>query len=95
MTRSDIIRAIAKKFSGLRVGDIDRVVNIINGQIVAAVSAGRRVELRGFGVFSPKRLAPKLASNPRGGSRISLKDRRSVKFRAGLTLNKKINNKPE
>lgn len=93
MTRSDIIKAIYKKKGSLRLSDIDRIINIINGHIVSSVKEGSRVELRGFGVFSPKMLASKLASNPRGGSRINLDDRRSIKFKAGLTLNNKINTK--
>ena len=93
MTRSDIIKKIFKAKRELLVGDIERIVDMINHTIAKSLAEGSRVELRGFGVFSPKKLASKNAASPRGGKRIVLPARTSVKFRAGKGLSQKINNK--
>ena len=57
------------------------------------MAEGHRIELRGFGVFAPKKLASKVASNPKGGAKINLPERVSVKFKAGKLLSSKINDK--
>jgi len=91
MTRSDIIRRIFKTKRELLVGDIERIVDMINHTIGKSLAEGARVELRGFGIFSPKKLAAKNAASPRGGKRIVLPARTSVKFKAGKGLSQKIN----
>jgi integration host factor subunit beta len=91
MTRSDIIKRMFKARRELLVGDLERIIDMINETIVKALATGARVELRGFGVFSPKHLAKKNASSPQGGKRIVLPERTSVKFKAGKILAKKIN----
>ena len=91
MTRSDLIKALYQKKRTLQLTDIEKIVDIICGKVSDSITEGRRIELRGFGIFSPKRLAPKVASNPKGGSEIRLGERTSVKFKAGKALSQKIN----
>ena len=93
MTRSDIIRIIYQNKNNLLIRDIEKVVDILTEKISTSLANGHRIELRGFGVFAPKRLAPKMASNPKGGAKISLPERVSVKFKAGKLLSQKINKK--
>ena len=92
MTRSDIIKKIYQHKSNLLVRDIEKIVDILTDTISSSLAEGHRIELRGFGVFSPKKLASKIASNPKGGARINLPERVSVKFKAGKLLSNKINN---
>ncbi len=93
MTRSDIIKIIYQKKSNLLLRDVEKIVDILIEKISSSLADGHRIELRGFGVFSPKKLAPKIASNPKGGEKINLPERVSVKFKAGKLLSEKINNK--
>ena len=93
MTRSDIIKKIYQHKSNLLVRDIEKIVETIVAKVASSLAEGHRIELRGFGVFAPKRLAPKVASNPKGGSKISLGERVSVKFKTGKALAGKINGK--
>lgn len=93
MTRSDIIKLIYQKKGNLLVRDIEKVVDMLTEKISSSLAMGHRIELRGFGVFSPKKLAPKMASNPKGGAKINLPERVSVKFKAGKLLSQKINGK--
>ena len=91
MTRSEVVRRIFMGKRELLVGDVDRMVDLISAKIAGALADGRRVELRGFGVFSPKPLSAKIAASPRGGARIQLPERTGVKFKAGKVLNRIVN----
>ena len=93
MTRSDIIRMVFRNKRELLISDIEKLVDLINARIIGALADGKRVELRGFGIFSPKKLARKVAASPRGGQKIELPERTSVKFRAGKSLAEAINPK--
>lgn len=93
MTRSDIIKKLYQHKSNLLLRDIEKIVDIISETISSSLADGHRIELRGFGVFAPKQLASKLASNPKGGAKINLPERVSVKFKAGKLLSNKINHK--
>jgi integration host factor subunit beta len=54
MLKSDLIERIASQNPHLYQRDIEKIVNAIIDEIVKALGRGDRVELRGFGVFSPK-----------------------------------------
>ena len=92
MTRSDIIKLIYQEKGNLLIKDIEKVVDVLIDKMASSLADGHRIELRGFGVFAPKKLASKVASNPKGGAKINLPERVSVKFKAGKLLTQKINN---
>ena len=92
MTRSDIVKIIHGANKNLTKKDVDMLVSLIIEKISLSVADGDRVELRGFGVFSPKQLAPKTTILPTG-DKISLPSRRSIKFHASKNLIEKLNRK--
>ena len=93
MIRIDNIKKIYQHKSNLLIRDIEKIVDILTNTISSSLAEGHRIELRGFGVFAPKKLASKVASNPKGGAKINLPERVSVKFKAGKLLSSKINDK--
>ena len=91
MTRSDIVKVIHERHKDLRKKDVDMLVSFIIEKISLSVANGDRVELRGFGVFSPKQLASKTTTLP-NGDKISHPSRRSIKFHPSKNLIEKLNN---
>jgi integration host factor subunit beta len=68
MTRSELVEELAAVHPHLRRGDIELIVSTIFNQISAALAAGGRVELRGFGSFGTKQRNARDARNPRTGA---------------------------
>jgi nucleoid DNA-binding protein len=56
MIKSELILRLAGHNLHLFQRDVEKVVNAILDEIVTALRRGERVELRGFGSFSVKRL---------------------------------------
>ena len=54
MIKSELVQRISAQNPHLYQRDVENIVNAILGEIVAAMSRGDRVELRGFGAFSVK-----------------------------------------
>jgi len=71
MTKADIVDEIAKA-TGLTKIETKAVVDGVFSSIISAIAAGKRIELRGFGVFKHKSRKPRLARNPKTGEVVPL-----------------------
>lgn len=67
----------------------DAVETILNS-IIGAMAEGRRVELRGFGVFDARLRPPRAARNPRTGGAVAVPERRKAKFTPSPLLNRRL-----
>ncbi len=84
MTRSELISKLAHENPNLTVKDIEKVVHIVFDEMVNALSAGHRVEFRGFGTFSVR-------SHPKTGKAVSVDARRTIHFKMGKELQGLLN----
>ena len=72
MIKSELIERIATRNPHLFQRDVEHIVNAILEEIVAALSRGDRVELRGFGAFSVKNRPARTGRNPRTGEQVTV-----------------------
>jgi integration host factor subunit beta len=72
MIKSELMERIASQNPHLFQRDIENVVNAILDEIVEALGRGDRVELRGFGVFSPKRRGTRTGRNPKTAAEVQI-----------------------
>ncbi len=91
MTRSELISKLAHENPNLTVKDIEKVVHIVFDEMVNALSAGHRVEFRGFGTFSVRSRAAHMAKNPKTGKAVSVDARRTIHFKMGKELQGLLN----
>lgn len=92
MTRSELIKRLAKKHPTLQQKDVIRLVDIVFEKIADTLAKGGRSELRGFGAFSVRKRKPRKARNPKTDAVVNLNERYSPYFRAGKDLKLRINN---
>ena len=91
MTRSELIARVAAANPHLRHQDAERIVATILSEIADALRQGQRVELRGFGAFSIKDRAARVARDPRLGHAVQVNCRRVLHFKGSKALNKRLN----
>ncbi len=94
MIKSELIQKIANANPHLFHRDIEKIVNVLFDEIVAAMARGDRVELRGFGAFTVKHRAPRTGRNPRTGATVSVTEKFVPFFKTGKELRERLNNKP-
>ena len=92
MIKSELVQRIAAQNPHLYQRDVENIVNAILGEIIAALSRGDRVELRGFGAFSVKVRPARQGRNPRTGEAVSVEEKRVPFFRTGKELRERLNN---
>lgn len=91
MTKSELIEKIALKNPHLLVKDVEKIVDVVLSKIISSLSKGDRVEFRGFGAFSVRKRAPRVAKNPRTGEKVSVSERNIPHFKTGKQLHELLN----
>lgn len=91
MTRSELIQYVYNQTSGVTPSQIERGVELIFNEISHTLSAGGRVELRGFGVFTVRKREPRAGRNPRTGRSVDVGEKFVPFFKAGKTLRQRLN----
>ncbi len=85
MNKTELIAATAEK-AGLTKKDTERVVCATIDTIVAALAAGERVQISGFGIFEPKTREARVGRNPRTKETIEIPATRTPVFKASKAL---------
>lgn len=91
MIRSELIQKLSDENPHLYQRDVERIVNSIFEEVIDALAAGDRVELRGFGAFSVKKRDARIGRNPRTGESVSVEEKHVPFFKAGKLLRDRLN----
>lgn len=86
-----MIQKVAEENPHLYQRDVEKIVNTIFEEIVQALAAGNRVELRGFGAFSVKQRDARIGRNPRTGESVQVDEKHVPFFKAGKLLRDRLN----
>ena len=90
MTKADIVDEIAKA-TGLTKIETKAVVDGVFASIINAIAGGKRIELRGFGVYKHKSRKPRMARNPKTGDLVPLDKRYVPVFKPSPDFLRKVN----
>ncbi len=91
MTKSELIDLLAKQQPNLDHKDVEQAVNCIIKNMSQSLSAGDRIELRGFGSFSLHYRPARMGRNPKTGESVSLTPRYAPHFKPGKELRDRVN----
>ena len=91
MTKSELILNLAARFPQLVVKDAELSVKAILDSMTDNLSAGERIEIRGFGTFSTKTRHARTVRNPKTGEQIQRKASAYPCFRPGKMLKDRVN----
>ncbi|MDY6322151.1 MAG: HU family DNA-binding protein [Succinivibrio sp.] len=94
MTRAELIDSLTKRFPYTNPRQIDNAVREIFELMIETLSAGERIEIRGFGSFEIRVREPRIAHNPKTGEQVSLDRRRVVHFKPGVELRARVDYQP-
>jgi len=92
MTKSELINLLAVKHPQLEFKDVELAVKELLEQMSAALSAGERIEVRGFGSFSLHYRPPRTGRNPKTGTAVNVPDKFVPHFKPGKELRERVNN---
>ena len=85
MIKADIVNRVAELASIPRVKAVQAVDTILES-MKAALCSGKRIELRGFGVFQVRDRKKGVGRNPKTGVEVAITPGRTVRFKPGKDL---------
>ncbi len=85
MNKTDLIATVAE-VAELSKKDAEKAVNATFDAITAALEAGEKVSLVGFGAFDVKERAARMGRNPRTKEEVEIPATRVPLFKAGKAL---------
>lgn len=92
MNKKELIAAVAEK-ADVSKKDTEAVVKAALETVTAALAAGEKVQLIGFGTFETRERAARTGKNPRTGAAVKIKACKVPSFKAGAALKEAVNAK--
>ena len=90
MKKTDLIEAISKQSRISRV-DSKHLIEIILEEISSAITSGKGVEVRGFGVFYKRHRKARIGINPKTGEKTEISEKFVPFFKPGKLLKEAVN----
>ncbi len=91
MTKSELIERLINRHEHLSVKDVELAVKAMLDHMTESLSAGERIEIRGFGSFSLHFRAPRTGRNPKTGESVELGAKYVPHFKPGKDLREQVN----
>lgn len=85
MIKLDIVNHISEK-TGVPKQKAEQVVESLFNSMKDSLAKGKRIELRGFGVFTVKPRKRGIGRNPRTGEEVSIPKGKTIRFKPGKEL---------
>jgi len=90
MKKTDLIDVISKESRISRV-DAKKLIEIILEEISLAITSGKGVEIRGFGVFYKRHRKGRIGINPKTGEKTEVSEKFVPFFKPGKLLKEAVN----
>ncbi|MBN5056695.1 MULTISPECIES: integration host factor subunit beta, partial [unclassified Stenotrophomonas] len=87
---SELIEILARRQAHLKADDVDLAVKSLLEMMGGSLSAGDRIEIRGFGSFSLHYRPPRLGRNPKTGESVALPGKHVPHFKPGKELRERV-----
>lgn len=91
MNKTDLIKVVADKI-GLKQTDAQAAVNAVFESVQAALVAGDKVSLPGFGTFEVRNKAARTVRNPATGEKKEIGPSKAPAWKAAKSLKDSLNN---
>ena len=90
MNKSELVEVLANE-NGLTYKKAEEIVNLIFDAMAETLTAGGRIEIRGFGSFVVKDYKSYMGRNPKTGEIIKVRPKRLPFFKVGKELRERVN----
>ena len=89
VTKKEMIIHVASE-TKIKQVDVKKVLQHSLDYIIKVLVAGKKIELRNFGVFKVKSRQSRIGRNPRTGETVPVPPRKVVVFRPGLIMKRDV-----
>ncbi|MGL9769775.1 MAG: integration host factor subunit beta [Sodalis sp. (in: enterobacteria)] len=91
MTKSELIEKLANQLTHIQAKVVEDAVKEILEHMITTLSTGKRIEIRGFGIFSLHYRTKRIGRNPKTGDKVKLEGKYVPHFKPGKELRNRTN----
>ena len=95
IVKSELIKELKKSYPNFLIQDLNKVIEIILKDIKDTLRRNEGVELRNFGTFRSNIQKASIRINPKTGQKVSVPQKKTIKWKMSKDLFKKLNNEKE
>ena len=95
IVKSELIKELKKSYPNFLTKDLNKVIEIILKEIKETLQRGEGVEFRNFGTFRTNIQKASIRRNPKTGQKVSVPQKKTIKWKMSRELFKKLNNEKE
>ena len=95
IVKSELIKELKKSYPNFLTKDLNKIIEIILKEIKETLKRGEGVEFRNFGTFRTKIQKASIRRNPKTGQKVSVPQKKTIKWKMSRELFKKLNNEKE
>ena len=95
IVKSKLLKQFKKSYPNFHNKDLDKLVTIVLNEIKRALRRNEGVELRNFGTFRSNIQKASIRRNPKTGQKVSVPQKKTIKWKMSKDLFKKLNNEKE
>ena len=95
IVKSELLKELKKSYPNFLTRDLNKIIEIILGEIRNALDRDEGVELRNFGTFRTNVQKASIRRNPKTGEKVNVPKKRTIKWKMSKDLFNKLNNEKE
>ena len=95
IVKSKLIKELKKSYPNFLTKDLNKIIEIILKEIKETLERGEGVEFRNFGTFRTNIQKASIRRNPKTGQKISVPQKKTIKWKMSRELFKKLNDEKE
>tara|TARA_B100000989_G_scaffold289747_1_gene262018 strand:- start:439 stop:732 length:294 start_codon:yes stop_codon:yes gene_type:complete len=91
IVKSELIKQLKKSYPNFLSRDLNKLIDIILKEIKNTLNRDEGVELRGFGTFRTNIQKQSIRRNPKDGTKVSVPEKKTIKWKMSKDLFNKLN----
>ena len=95
IVKSELLKELKKSYPNFLTKDLNKIIEIILKEIKETLERGEGVEFRNFGTFRTSIQKASIRRNPKTGQKVSVPQKKTIKWKMSRELFKKLNNEKE
>ena len=95
IVKSELIKELKKSYPNFLTKDLNKIIEIILKEIKQTLERGEGVEFRNFGTFRTNIQKASIRRNPKTGQKVSVPQKKTIKWKMSRELFKKLNDEKE
>ena len=92
MVKSELVHKLCNTHPNILRKDIEKIVEIIISEIIAALVRNEAIEIRGLGRFKTVIRKARVGRNPKNSETIQIPEKKAIKYKMSKVLFFRLNN---